>query len=164
MPLVVSKLAADLQKIFASRPSNHAIAAQKIAQAYDAYCKKGLAGGVPPLLTGAEAKRFEGILVPVLISSSGTAVTVGAAFASGIQSYWLTPPVVFTAPPILGVVTLMPGATGAAALITAALSNLANSEASCAAQIASALDVATKTVLATFSAPLPVPPVPATLV
>jgi len=164
MPLVVSQLTSDIQAVFASKPPSGAVAAQKIAAAYDSYCKTGLAGGVPPLLTGTEAKRMEGPLAGALSSSSGSAAAVGAAFSSGVQAYWLSPPIPFMAPPITGVVTAVPGAGAVAGAVTGALSNVANSEATIAAQIAAALDAATKTVLVTFATPPPSPPPPATVV
>lgn len=163
MPLVVSGLASELAAVFASKPPSGAVAAQKIAAAYDNYCKAGLAGGIPPIFTGTEAKRMEGPLAGALASPNGTAAAVGAAFATGVNAYWLTPPVPFAAPPIAGVVTAVPGAAAVAAAVTGALSNLSNTEGSIGAQIAAALDLATKTVLVTFATPPPVPPPPATV-
>lgn len=166
MPLVVATLASALEAAFASHPDVAAKAADDMAKAYDDYCKAGLAGGVPPLLTPAGKSALMGMLLSAIASGNGTPAQVGQAWASGIQMYWMSPPVLFTAPPIVGTVTAMPGAAGAAAAITGVLANGQNTPGTAAQGIAAALDVATKTVLVTFTAPPPPtgPPPPATVV
>lgn len=166
MPLVVSTLASELKTIFESMPTDGALAASKLAGAYDKYCKAALAGGIPPVFTGAEKPALEGFLAGVLASGAGSAAQVAQAWSTGIQAYWVAPPVPFMAPPIAGVVTAMPGAASAVSTITGVLSNMANTEDSAAQGLAAALDVATKTVLVTFTTPPPPagPPPPATVV
>ena len=166
MPLVVAKLSKGLAGIFKDQLDSGALVASKIAQEYDDYCKKGMAGAAFPLLTGSEKGLMEGTLAAALSSSNGTAAMVAQAFAMAIQTYWMAPPVLFAGGPVSGVVTVMPGAMSAVGPITAALMNLNNTEDTAANMIATALDVATKTVLVTFSTPPPPtgPPPPATVV
>jgi len=167
MPLVMSKLAKDLEAAFAEQPASPALAAQKMALAYDNYCKSGIAGGIPPLFTGAEAKALEGVLLPAIANPlGGGPPVIAAAWSAGIQGYWLTPPVAFLAPPIGGVVTAMPGAGAVIPGLTAAFLNILNTEAMIANLMAGILDIATKTVLVTFATPPPPagPPPPATVI
>jgi hypothetical protein len=163
MPLNLSPLASELEGVFSSEPPNGSVAAQRIAQAYDNYCKAGLAGGIPPVFTGTEAKRLEGPLANALNSKS-SAASVASAFASGLTAYWLQPPVIFAAPPVLGAATVIPGAQPMVNPLTGVLKNLSNGRPVAANKIAAELDKATKTVLVTFTAPQPTPPSPATVV
>jgi hypothetical protein len=166
MPLVVSTLSDLLEASFVSYPGDAQRSADGMAMAYDTYCKSGLAGGVPPLFTGLEKQNLMGILLSSIMSKKGTPDQIAQAWSSGIQTYWMSPPVVFTAPPIIGVVTAMPGAGAVIAAIKGVMANTDNTAASAAQGIAAALDAATKTVLVTFSAPPPPtgPPPPAMVV
>ena len=155
MPLVVSSLAAALEAAFLSHPGSAAISASDMAKAYDDYCKAGLAGGIPPLLLPAGKSALEGVLLGAIASGQGTPAQIAGAWSSGIQAYWMTPPVVFTAPPITGVVTAIPGAAAVTGVVIGVLSNVKNTAATAAQGIAAALDVATKTVLVTFATPPP---------
>lgn len=166
MPLNVQQLTQGLAAIFKSQPGSGSEAANKIAAEYDKYCKAGMAAPGAPVFVGVEAMSLEGPLAGALGSGNGTAAAVAAAYATGIQTYWLVPPVVFIGGPASGLATAMPGAGAAVPLITTALSNTQNTEDSIASQIATALDTATKTVLVTFTTPPPPlgPPPPATVV
>lgn len=161
MPLNASQLASDIEAVFLSEPPDGATAAKKIAAAYDNYCKAGLAGGVPPVLTGVEAARFEGPLASGF--SAGAASAVANGFKDGVTAYWVSPPVPFAAPPIAGVTTSVAGAGAIVGPLTGILENSSNTQKSSAQQIAQLLDQATKTVLVTFTAPQPTPPSPANL-
>jgi len=164
MPLDKSGLASELEAIFKDQLSSPAIVAQKMATAYDNYCQKGLAGGAKPILVGKKA--LEGTLAAAIASpATGAPPTLAGAWSAGIQAYWLAPPVVFATPPISGLATTMPGAGAVVAALTAAFVNVANTEASIAQIMATTLDIATKTVLVTFTTPPPPagPPPPATV-
>ena len=165
MPLISAPLEKSIEAAFMAQ-SSPAVVANKLATAYDNYCKGGLAGGVPPLLTGAEVKAMEGILLAAIASPSGSPAIFAAAWTAALQAYWLAPPVVFSAPPITGVATVMPGAGAVTPALTAAFSNTLNTEGIIAKLIASIIGAATKTVLVTFSTPTPPagPPPPATVV
>lgn len=166
MPLVVATLASKLEAAFMSHPGSASKSADDMASAYDAYCQSGLAGGVPPIITPAAKQALMGMLLGTIASGSGSPAQIAQAWSNGIMMYWMSPPVMFTAPPIIGVVTAMPGAPGAIGPLTGVFANGQNTAASAAQGIAAALDAATKTVLVTFSAPPPPtgPPPPATVV
>ena len=163
MPLNVQQLTQGLAAVFKAQPGSGAEAAQKIAAEYDKYCQAAMAPPGKPIFTTAEVKAFEGPLAGVLSSGTGPAAAVASAISAGLQAYWLSPPVQFSGGPAMGMATAMPGAAAAIPALTAAFSNLANTEDSAAAAIAAALDTATKTVLVTFTAPPPPsgPPPPA---
>jgi hypothetical protein len=158
-----SSLASGLEAIFKEQPSSGAQAASKIASKYDAYCKGGQAGPGLPLITPAAKKALEGHLAAAMAVPAGDAVAVASAFSTGIMAYWMTPPVPCVGGAASGVVTAMPGAGAVVGPLTAAFKNTKNSETAIANQIASALDVATRTVLVTYATPTPTPPPPATV-
>jgi len=166
VPLVVVTLGNALEAAFAAHSDSAAQVANDMATAYDSYCKAALAGGIPPLLTPAAKSALMGMLLGAIESGNGTPAQMGQAWAAGIQMYWMSPPILFTAPPIVGTVTAMPGAASVPGAISGVLSNPLNTAATAAQGIAAALDVATKTVLVTFTAPPPPtgPPPPATVV
>lgn len=166
MPLNVQKLSIGLGSIFRSMPTSGAEAAMRIASEYDSYCRLGMAPPGLPMITPASLQALAASLSAVLGQPNGTAASVAAAFSSGIQAFWLSPPVLFVGGPASGVATAIPGASAAIPLITSALQNLANSEDTAAAQIAAALDTATRTVLVVYSTPPPPsgPPPPATVI
>lgn len=165
MPLVVASLSAGLAAVFASMPPDGATAAMKIAIEYDKYCKTAMAPPGLPVFTGGEVKALEGILAGALASSNGSAAMVASAYSQGILSYWMMP-VPFVGGPASGVVSSMPGAGAAIGPIMGALSNLGNTPETIGAQIAAALDAATRTVLVVYATPPPPagPPPPATVI
>ena len=154
MPLLKVDLEKEFKTIFSEQnPPN--IAAQKMAAAYDKYCQKGIAGGAKPVFTGSEVKKLEGILFAAIASPVGAPPILAAAWAAGIQAYWLTPPVVFQVVPIVGVASVMPGAVAVPAIMTAGFANILNTEDMIAKIMATTLDTATKTLMVTFTAPPP---------
>jgi len=166
MPVVASQLAADLEAIFVGMPSEPAIAANLMAQAYDTYCKPAFAPPGLPVFTGTEKQKLELLLFKALADpAGGTGAKLAKAWADGIQLYWLTP-VPFSGGPASGVVTAMPGAAPIIPPLTGVFSNAGNSAMSCAQQVAQNLDAATKTVLVTYATPPPPtgPPPPSTVI
>jgi hypothetical protein len=167
MPLVMATLATGLANVFKSQPSSGADAASKIAQEYDLYCKAAMAPPGAPIFTGAEKSTFEGLLAQALASpDAGDANVVAAAFSSAVQAYWMSPPVMFSGGPATGLVTAVTGATAIISPLGAALLNTQNTEDTIGQLIATQLDLATKTVLVTFSTPPPPtgPPPPALVI
>lgn len=116
-----------------------------------------------PLFLGIEATAMEGILAPALASYNGSVSILAKAFADAITAYWLIPPVVFTAGPVMGMVTAIPGANAMIPGLTSGLSNQKNTEITASTMIGTQLDIATKTVMVTFTMPPPPtgPPPPA---
>lgn len=164
MPLVVATLSTQLASVFKSRPSSGVEAAQKIADAYDAYCKTAVAAPGVPVFTGAEKMNFFGILSPALASAdAGDPNVVAQAFSDALMAYWMSPPVMFVGGPASGMVTVVSGYSAIVTPIAVALKNTSNTEDSTGMQIATQLDIATKTVLVTYTTPPPPagPPPPA---
>lgn len=164
MTLVAATLAVGLANVFRSQPVIGADAANKIANEYDIYCKMALAPPGAPVFTGMEKNTFEGLIAAALATAdTGSAAMVATAFANAVQAYWLAPPVQFSGGPAIGMVTAVPGAQSIVGPLSSALSNTQNTEDIIGQIIATQLDIATKTVLVTFTAPPPPagPPPPA---
>lgn len=163
MALVVATLTAGLTEVFSADNPSGAVAAQKIADAYDKYCKTAMASAAVPLFTGAESKVMMGIVAGALANNNGNAAAVAGAIQSGAQAYWMSPPVQFVGTPMVGMVSAMTGVAAIGPALTAALSNNNNQPATIAQMIATVLDAATKTVMVVFTAPPPPtgPPPPA---
>lgn len=164
MPLIMATLQAGLVQVFKSQPSTPTDAANKIAAEYDKYCKNAMAAPGLPVFTGAEKTAFEGLILAALsLGENGSAQAVAQAFGDAVNAYWMLPPVPFVGGPATGMVTAIPGAMAIVAPLAAALGNTNNTEDSIALQIATQLDIATKTVLVTYTTPPPPagPPPPA---
>ena len=161
MPLVPAQLIQGLLAVFKSQPSDTMVAAQQIAMAYDAYCKTAVAPPGLPILTGFEAQVMAQVLAGGL--SAGAAPAVASAFGNGINSYWLTPPVIFVGGPAAGVATAVGGLGVLISGLTSVFANTNNTNESAATQIGTLMDAATKTVVVTYATPPPPagPPPPA---
>lgn len=167
MPLVVATLTVGLANVFKSQPGSGADAASMIAQEYDTYCKLAMAPPGAPIFTGTEKTTFETFLAAALASpDAGDANVVAAAFSSAVQAYWLTPPVMFVGGPVTGLVTAISGAAAIISPLGSALLDLQGTEDLTGQLIATQLDLATKTVLVTFTTPPPPagPPPPALVI
>jgi hypothetical protein len=164
MPLVMAALATELTSVFMGKPSSGADAASQVAGAYDNYCKAALAPPGLPIFTGAEKNTFQVILSLAWISvDTGDANITAQAIGDAIQAYWMSPPVMFVGGPATGLVTAVPGALSVVPAIAGALANTQNTDAVIGQQLATQMDIATKTVLVTYSTPPPPagPPPPA---
>lgn len=80
-------------------PESASDAAQKAADAYEAYAKLGQAQGLFPVLTGSEKGNIYVALMRVWNApSSATAASVASAWYQGILQFWTSPPVLFPGP------------------------------------------------------------------
>jgi len=161
MPLVVVDLFNSIKSVFEDVSQNQKTsldAAKGLAGAYNSYASTAMAGVATPIFTGAEEAIMTGTLAAVL-TPMGAAATFAMALQNAILSYWLAPPVNFigTHP---GMVTVAPGVLTLGASLTSVLSNPMNTIESAAQQMATLIDVATKTVIVTFFPPPPIPPPP----
>lgn len=143
MALVPSVIEAGFASMIATKPSSASDACDQLANFYLAYAAPAMAGPATPVFTGTEQVRFSAALLAILGVSppSGTPAQAAAAFVAAVTTFWLTPPVVFGA----GVVTAFPGAGALQAALVALFSTF-NDSSSAASGLATALDVATKTV------------------
>lgn len=129
--------------MIATKPASAQAACDQLAGYYQAYAATGQAGGVPPVFTGTEQARFSAALAAAFTVTppSGSPASAAAAFVAAVTAFWLTPPVVFGA----GAVTAFPGAGALQAALVALFSTF-NDAATAASGLATALDVATKTI------------------
>lgn len=153
MPLILPVLSGGLTRVLSQPGDNAAAKASEFASAYQSYAAPAMAGVLLPIFTGSEQPLFMNQLVPVFNNSQSTAVQFANAIASAVESYWFLPPVPFAGGPAVGAVTGFAGKAGLIAQLIGILSNQYDNAAQPAADIASALDTATKTVIVTFAPP-----------
>lgn len=129
--------------MIATKPASAAAACNQLAGYYATYALGALAGVAPPVFTGTEQTRFANLLKQVLNISPpvGTSAQAAGGFVAAVTSFWMTPPVVFGG----GVVTAFPGAPALQAALVQLFSTFNDADAA-ALGLATALDVATKTV------------------
>ena len=151
MPLVSASLQKSLLDIYKAKPKSADEAAKKLAKAYDDYAKNAMALASTPVFTGMEVTLLEKTLRPAL-NVPGAPPILALAWGLGVMSYWMAPPVAFVGAQA-GAVTLalvqpiiVPG-------LTACFLNLANTEETCAATMATILDAATKMILVALAPP-----------
>ena len=148
MALDPSQLTASILAVFKSKPKSAALAARRLAAAYQAYTLTAQAGVALPLFTTLESEGLEQALLPAMNAQTGTAATMASAWSSGVSAYWLTSPapVIFSDGVNAGAVPVVPGAPTLIPILTAIFSNPRNTEVSAAQGIAQALDSATRTI------------------
>lgn len=148
MPLVPATLETELRSALSTPfPKSGALAADKLASAYDTYARGAVAGTYPFSPTGAEKGRFSGALAPVLSLVPNAGPAVAAGFVAAITAYW-------TGATFTGGIPAPP--TGAPALLPtlATLFSIpSNPKEIVVTGLAAALDACTRTVIVTVPAP-----------
>ena len=160
MALLQPVLAGRLTSILSQPGDNAAAKAAEWASAYQTYAAPAMAGVLLPIFTGSEMPLFLGQISPVFNNPNGTAVQFANALASAVETFWFLPPVPFAGGAFAGAVSGFPGKPALVAQLVAVLSNQYDNAAQPAQDIATALDVATRTVIVSFGPP----PATATLV
>ena len=171
MALVSSTLVDGLRELFEDRenpPADAQEAGKRWAAAYSEYAGGATALATTPLkpaLTAA-TQTLGGLLGSAfkLGAEAGPAgiATVTPLMDVAFVSFWMTPPLAFSAGPAAGVVTLAsPGVltSGLAAAFAAGIATPSATAAQQAAVIGGVLDVWTRTITVTVAPPGP-PPVP----
>ena len=153
MALIQPVLAGRLTQIFGQPSDNAAAKAQEWASAYQTYAASAMAGVLLPVFTGTEMPSFLAQILPVFNNPKSTSVQFANALASAVESFWFLPPVPFTLVPAVGAVTAFPGKAGLVGQLTGILSNQYQQAVQPAQDIATALDVATRTVIVSFAPP-----------
>ncbi len=146
MPLDPSALASALQTLFESMPSSKEAAALGIANAYRDYVSTALFGSSVPVIID----DMRDAMASTLVASFGAAPAVANAFGAALTTFWAAVPVVGAQ---VGVTAGCPGASSVPGTLVPVFTNLANTHATFAAGIASALHTATMTVTANVSPP-----------
>jgi hypothetical protein len=164
--LNVTSLQSGISSVFRAQLPSGSDVAKRIADEYNKYCSMAMAPPGKPIFKGIEKNVIRSALAACWGQAGSSPAMVATILAQSVQAYWLAPPVMFTGGPAMGVAISMAGFAALVPAITAALSNLANSEDSAALALATALDVATRTVLVVYSTPTPPagPPPPAMLI
>lgn len=153
MALVQAALAGRLTGIFSQPGDNAAAKAAEWASAYQSYALPAMAGVLLPTFLGVEQAAFLGNISPVFNNPNGTVAQFANALASAVEAFWLLPPVLFAGPAVAGAVTAFPGKAALIAQLIGILNNQYQDAGTPAQQIATALDVATRTVIVTFAPP-----------
>lgn len=146
-------LTGQLLSVLQTPSDQGAAKAQQWAAAYNTYAAVAQAGVLLPIFVGLEVQALAGHLAGVMANPNGTATQFANAFASGVEAFWLLPPVLFAGPAVAGAVTSFPGKGALVAQLTGILSSTTDQNAQVAQQIAGALDTATRTVIVTFAPP-----------
>ena len=158
MPLNPAQLQTEILKLSTTnKPQNAAEAANKIAAAYEQYTLTAVAAGFPLLAPGPGRAGMASGLIGAFSTLPGAPPLVAQGFFAMVNLYWLG--ATFAAVPFPGIVAAPPA--GASALIptlSGLLANPLNPAELYAAQLALALDAATRTVLVTLPQPPPAPP------
>lgn len=152
MALIQQVLAARLAQVLGQPGDNAAAKAQEWAAAYQTYGATAQAGALLPVFTGTEQTLFVAQILPVFNNPRSTTVQFANALASAVESFWFLPPVPFAGVGA-GAVTGFPGKGILVSQLITVLSNQYKQAAQPAQQIATALDVATRTVIVTFAPP-----------
>jgi hypothetical protein len=151
MALVVTVLSRGIEGAFRAKLPTGAQVGALLGSVYGIYAQGAQAGVALPVLTGTEATRFGQILGAAISDPlTGSAPKIAQAFADALTAFWTLPPVIFTDGVNAGPVPAVLGAQAMVGTLTATFSNLANTEATAAQQIASALDVATRSIVVTL--------------
>ena len=152
MALILPTLTGRLTSVLSSPSDQGAAKAQEWAQAYNTYAITAQAGALLPTFVGVEAQAIASQLLSVMSNPNGSAAQFANALAGGIEAFWLLPPVVFSGAGA-GAVSAFPGKSALVGQLTAAFSSSTDQSAARAAEIAEALDTATRTVIVTFAPP-----------
>lgn len=151
MPLGTD-LASDIEAVLVSSPPSAALSAEALAQAYYDYARTGLFGASIPVITTAMRDTMKATLEAGL-QLPGLAATAASAYSNAVTAFWTVPPVPVAGASGAGVVDGCPGAGALVGSLSAVFANLANTKASCASGMASALQTATLTCTATLTLP-----------
>lgn len=157
MPVIVRQLASALLQVLRKLESNEAKNAREWARVYNDYAQPALAGPAIPTWTGAEISKMSPMIEMAMKVPSPSPSNFALALANGVEAFWLLPPIIFTPPGGTGAVTAFPGKPILIAGLTTVFS-VPQPEEAAAESIAMQLDIATKTVLVTYTIP-PAPPV-----
>lgn len=153
MALVSSVMVAPFKRLSSTKkPPNPRVAAKEYAKIYTKYARSAQAGGGVPQVSGAQTMILEKTLYAGMASSRGSAGKIARAWANGVKSFWLSPPVAVVGAQS-GVITAFPGQPALLSALSALFSNPKNTSSAWARRMASLLDTATKTVLATVTPP-----------
>ena len=124
-----------------------------LGDAYSLYVSTVVAGPGMPIFTGKESSLF-GETVAAALTTPGIPISLPTALFTALTSFWMAPVVLFGPPPIVGA-PAPPIAPDFISILTVLLSVPGNLPEDVATAIADQLDLATKSIIVTFTAPPP---------
>jgi hypothetical protein len=143
-----------LQLFTTNKPQTPQQAAEMMASIYDSYAQTAMAGPALPIFPGTGKLALQNLLLPAIATPLvSVPPLLAAAWGAGLLAYWNAPPVPFVGPAVAGAVAVAAGVSLCIPLLTACYVNPANTAQSAAAQMASALDAATRTVIVAIVPP-----------
>lgn len=135
-------------------PSDNAVLkSREWAQAYRNYAMTAMAGILLPIMTGLEQEMMSSMLLQVMSNPNTTTPIFARAVANAVEAFWLLPPVIFSAGILAGSAALFPGKELLILSLMSIMSTPQSRYEGVAQQIATALDVATRTVIVNFAPP-----------
>ena len=141
MALIPATLHTGLLRMFRlNAAANGAQGASDFARAYFAYAAPAMSAYGPFIPTGTEQLRLESILRASILPI-GAPLLIAQAWGSGLQAFW-TGAVFGT-----GAATALPGAAAVVGALNGVLSSNRNTAEVAAARMASAIDIATRTLV-----------------
>lgn len=157
MPLNPASLQSAFKRLSTTeKPPDPNTAALKIAQAYQQYTLQGLAGGFPIVSGGPGMATMHLPLVAAFSVLPGAPPMIAQAYVAMVTAYWAG--AVVPALPFPGIAAPPAGVAALQAALLPIFSVPNNPVDLYALQVATALDVCTRTVLVTFPQPPPAPP------
>lgn len=143
---------ADFTALLVGPPLGPIAGAAKMANIYSKYTKAGQFGLSLPVFTGLEEQVLAATLAAVFVLPVPNPVAWGTAWSLGLTTYWLAPPIAVAGPQV-GAVTTFTGGPGVLAALTAQVLIPFSPPPVAATLIATALHVASLTVIATVAPP-----------
>jgi hypothetical protein len=153
MPLISGTLAARLTRVLGSPSTDGPRKAQEWGAAYQAYALTATAGVLLPIFIGIEGQAFAARMAPALSVQHPSPYDFASALASGVEAFWLLPPVLFAGGIAAGAVTSFPGKLALVAGVVGVLTGPKPRHEPVAVQLANVIDAATRTVIVTFAPP-----------
>lgn len=141
----------EILAVYLSGPPSAAVSAKKLSSAYDTYAKGAQAGIALPIFIGTEKEVMASTLLAAMNPRSGNPTSFATAWATALTSFWTTPPVVFSDGVNTGPALAVPGSAALKSSLEIALANARQSAPQAAQTLATALDVATRTITITLA-------------
>lgn len=159
MPLIPATLVAGFTEVFQGPPLGPVAAAVQMANTYALYAQTGVFGPTLPIFTGLERASLAATLGQAMALPGPAPPAFGAAWALGLNSFWLAPPIVVAGGGTGAVVSIF-GTSSLAGTLDALVAIPFNPAPQAAALLATALDIATRTCIAAVVIPPSPSPVP----
>lgn len=153
MPLIPAGLAASLMRVLGTPSMVGAEKAQEWGRAYQNYALTATAGVLLPVYLGIESQAMAARMSSVMGIQHSSPYDFASVLASGVEAFWLLPPVLFTGGVAVGAVTSFPGKLALVSAVVGVLTGPKSRHEPVAIRLANVIDAATRTVIVTFAPP-----------